>query len=71
MSQALASFVTNMTGGLSRLWCQKCKEESIHRAGVCIHCKTAHVAYPVKDLAAKWVSKSITIRRMWNGAKRK
>lgn len=58
-------------GGLSRLACSSCAEETIHRAGVCIHCKTVHVAYPVTNLSGTRVAKNVTIRRMWSGAKRK
>lgn len=71
MSQGLTGFVTNTTGGLSRLYCVKCRDETIHRRGICL-CGTRHEAYPVRDLASKWVAQGLTIqRRKWNGARRK
>ena len=51
MSAHINGFVTNLTGGLARLMCRKCREETIHRSMTCIHCKTAHLAYPVKNIA--------------------
>ena len=72
INNGLVSFCTNITGGLARLWCSKCKDETIHRGAICIHCKTQHSAYPVQDLAGKWVAQGLTIkRRKWNGVKRK
>lgn len=68
----LASFCTNSTGGMSRLWCSKCEEETPHKHGACTRtgCGTRHAAYPVRDFAGQWVAKSMTIKR-WNGARRK
>lgn len=65
MSRNLEGYCTNSTGGLSMLWCESCQIERIHRRGVCL-CGTRHAAYPVRDLAEKWVSKSMTIRRKWS-----
>lgn len=64
MSQhALSGFCTNLTGGLTRLWCEKCREECLHHGFLCIHCGSQHRAYPVQAMAGKWVTKSITIKR--------
>jgi hypothetical protein len=60
---ALSGFCTNATGGLARLWCEKCAEECIHRGSTCIHCGSSHRFYPVRDLAKQWVAKGITIVR--------
>lgn len=53
MSAALAGFVTNVTGGLARLMCRKCGEETIHRGTKCTRsgCGAEHTSYPVKNLA--------------------
>jgi hypothetical protein len=48
---ALEGFCTNVTGGLSRLWCDDCREETLHRGITCIHCGSQHRAYPVRNIA--------------------
>jgi hypothetical protein len=67
-----ANSMTNSTGGLSNLWCAQCQAEVLHRGFTCNHCGATHRAYPVKDLAGKWVSSGMTIvrRKKWNGASR-
>ena len=69
----LGNYCTNATGGLSRLFCAKCGEETPHKHGICTRsgCGTRHAAYPVRDLAGKWVAQGLTVsRRMWKGAKK-
>jgi hypothetical protein len=51
VSNSLAGFVTNNTGGLSRLSCDVCGCETIHRSSVCIHCGGRHVAYRTTEVA--------------------
>jgi len=51
MSNSLTGYVTNITGGLCRLLCIGCGEETIHRSNTCIHCGIGHKAYPVKNIA--------------------
>lgn len=49
----MTGFAYNMsssTGGLSNLWCDKCREERLHRGTTCGHCGTVHKAYPVRGL---------------------
>ena len=48
-AHSLANQCTNITGGISRLWCETCAEERLHRNGVC-SCGARHVGYPVRDL---------------------
>lgn len=28
---------------LARVWCRKCREETLHRFGRCVHCNALHV----------------------------
>jgi hypothetical protein len=68
----LAHHMSNSTGGISLLWCAACNQERPHKRGVC-SCGTKHEAYPVRDLASKWVSRSMTIvrkRKRWNGSEK-
>lgn len=50
MSLGFANMLTNSTGGLSRLWCETCKQETLHQRGKC-GCGTAHQVYPLGRLA--------------------
>jgi hypothetical protein len=34
---------------LSRLYCRKCHEESIHKSGRCVHCKTLFLGYKLPE----------------------
>lgn len=62
MSANIIGYVTNLTGGLARLFCKRCKEETIHRGSACTRtgCGTTHVAYPVRSV----YSRSIAARPM-------
>lgn len=58
MRQGLEGFVTNVTGGLSRLFCKRCKEETIHRGLQCTRtgCGSTHQAYPVRSVYTRGIS---------------
>lgn len=45
-----ANNMTNSIGGICRLYCEKCAEETLHRGSTCNYCKTVHVAYPCREL---------------------
>lgn len=55
MSHGLEGFVTNLTGGLARLWCDRCKEERIHKGHTCV-CGATHKAYPVRSVYTRSIS---------------
>jgi hypothetical protein len=40
VSRDLARMMTNTTGGVSPLYCQSCREERLHKHGVCGKCGT-------------------------------
>lgn len=67
---SFANTMSNSTGGLSNLWCEKCGGETLHRLWKCNHCGTVHRAYPVRSFADTWVSSMVTIKRKrrWNGS---
>jgi hypothetical protein len=70
----LANTMTNSTGGICRLWCEKCKAETQHKGATC-GCGTVHRAYPVRTLT-QYLRNSINlpgsgpIRKRWNGSTR-
>lgn len=70
MSHALDGFVTNLTGGLTRLFCKRCKEETIHRGLACTRtgCGTTHVAYPVRSIYTRSIAAMPRKRGVFNQA---
>ena len=48
---SFANNMTNSPGGISRVWCETCKTETLHKGAACGTCGTIHRAYPVRDLA--------------------
>jgi hypothetical protein len=60
---SFANTMSNSTGGLANLWCEKCKAEVLHRGSTCNHCGSAHVAYPVRSYADIWVSGLMSVKR--------
>ena len=57
VSAHVNGFVTNLTGGLARLFCKRCKEETIHRGLKCTRsgCGATHVAYPVRSVYSRGI----------------
>jgi hypothetical protein len=41
----MSVFFRTGTSSLSRVFCVKCLEETIHRKGACIHCQTVRGGY--------------------------
>lgn len=73
MSSGFANNMSSSTGGLSKLWCDKCLSETLHLRGTC-GCGAVHVTYPVNANITRLLREHIQLpgsrpmRKRWNGS---